>query len=96
MYSNEQDYTRQQNLYRQQLAQHLLPWEQGSTLANLGGQGTSMYGTQGAQASRGISDLLAQLGSAQGTGRWGQAYPWQSAIQGGVKQLPDLLSSLNS
>ena len=37
---NQTNYDREQARYRQQLAQHLLPWEQASTLANLGGQAT--------------------------------------------------------
>lgn len=93
---NETDYTRQQAAYRQQLAQYLLPWEQASTLANLGGQATSMYGTQGGNASRGISDLLSQLGTAQGQGAAGQGLMWNRALTGATNQVPSLLAGLNA
>lgn len=96
VYGNEQDYTRQQQFYRQQLGQSLLPWEQASTLANLGGQATSMYGTQGGNASRGIADLLAQLGSAQGVGQYGSGLSWQNALTGAGNQIRPLLSGLNA
>ena len=89
-------YDRQQAQYRQQLAQHLLPWEQASTLANLGGQATSMYGTQGGTASRGISDLLAQLGTAQGTAPAASGLSWQRALTGATNQVRPLLSALNA
>jgi hypothetical protein len=93
---NATDYDRSQSAYRQQLAQYLLPWEQSSTLANLGGQAVNMYGSQGGQASRGISDLLAQLGSAAGTGAAGQGLAWNRALGGATNQLPSILASLNA
>ena len=76
---NQTDYERSQALYRQQLAQHLLPWEQASTLAT-GGQATRLYGQQGQSATNAISNLL---------GRWGPHRPgvrepghsWMNALQ---------------
>ena len=90
------DYERQQALYRQQLGQHLLPWEQASTLANLGGQATGMYGTQGGAATRGISDLLTQLGTAQGIAPAASGLSWQRALTGATNQVRPLLSALNA
>ena len=62
---NTTDYDRQQNLFRQQMAQHLLPWEQQSTLANIGLNTVGARGTQSQNASNSIAQLLAQQGSAQ-------------------------------
>ena len=93
---NQLDYERQQALYRQQLGQHLLPWEQSSTLAGLGQKATGTYGEQSAYNSRGISDLLAQLGTAQGVGQYGSGLSQQRALTGAVNQIPSLLASLNA
>ena len=93
---NEQDYTRQQNLYRQQLTQHLLPWEQASTLANLGGQAVSMYGQQGQGSTNAISRLLEQLGQTRAASTLGQALPQQTATNTVTNSLASVLSRLNS
>lgn len=97
---NETDYLRQQALYKQQLAQHLLPWDQYSTLAQLGGQMTGQLGGQGVQATSGIANLLGQLGNAQAGGQLGSGQSWMSAlgnvgnaVQGGL-QNNALLSAL--
>ena len=85
---NATDYERQQAAYKQQLGQHLLPWEQASTLANLGGQATGMYGQQGQGATNAISNLLTQYGTAQAGGATNQANSWMNALQniGGAVQ----------
>lgn len=96
MYGNETDYTRQQALYRQQLAQHLLPWEQQSTLATLGGQAVGMYGTQGQSAANSIATLLGRVGTAQGEAAAGSGLNWQRALTGAGNQIRPLLSGLNA
>lgn len=78
---NETDYTRQQAAYKQQLAQHLLPWEQQSTLASMGGQAVGMYGQQGQGATSAIANLLTQQGQAQAGGATNQANSWLNALQ---------------
>ena len=93
---NEQAYARQQALYKQQLAQHLLPWEQNSTLAQLGAQVTGQLGNQGIASSSGISNLLGQLGTAQGMAPMGSALSWQKALGGATNQLPSILAGLNA
>jgi hypothetical protein len=95
-YSNEQDYTRQQADYRQRLGQFLLPWEQASTLANLGGQATGLYGTQGQNATNAISNLLGSLGQTQAQSTLGQALPKNTATNTITNTLGSLLSRLNS
>ena len=92
---NETDYTRQQNLYRQLLTQHLLPWEQQSTLANLGGQAVSMYGQQGQGSTNAISRLLEQLGQSRAATTVGQALPQQTATNTITNSLASVLSNLN-
>ena len=94
-YQNETDYARQQALYKQQLAQHLLPWEQYTTLANLGGQATGMFGNQGQAAASGISNLLGRLGESQGMGELGGALAWQRALGGATNNITGLLAGLN-
>jgi hypothetical protein len=93
---NMTDYERQQNLYRQQLSQHLLPWEQQSTLANLGGQAVSAYGTQGQRATSGISELLARLGQTQGQSTLGSALAQNTGTTTIANSLASVLSRLNS
>jgi hypothetical protein len=93
---NATDYERQQALYKQQLQQHLLPWEQNSTLAQLGAQVTGQLGNQGVASSSGISNLLAQLGQAQGGGAAGSGLMWNRALTGATNQLPSILASLNA
>lgn len=93
---NQTNYEREQARYRQQLAQYLLPWEQASTLAGLGSKATGQFGEQGAYTSRGISDLLSQLGTAQGQGAAGQGLMWNRAITGATNQLPSILAGLNA
>lgn len=93
---NATDYDRQQALYRQQLTQHLLPWEQNSTLAQLGAQVTGQLGTQGIVSSSGISNLLGQLGSSQALGTLGSAGQTNQAIAGGVGSLQNILRGLNA
>ena len=93
---NQSNYEREQARYRQQLAQHLLPFEQQSTLANLGGQAVGMYGQQGQAATSGIARLLEALGGAQGTGAAGQGLAWTRALGGATNQLPSLLAGLNA
>ncbi len=95
-YANETDYARQQALYKQQLGQHLLPWEQQSTLASLGAQVTGQLGSQGIASSSGISNLLGQLGSSQAMGTLGSAGQWNQAIAGGVGGLQNILRGLNT
>jgi hypothetical protein len=97
---NATDYERQQALYKQQLAQSLLPWEQNATLASLGAQVTGQLGNQGIASSSGISNLLGQLGSAQAGGATNQANSWMNALQNvgnagqGYLQNQSLLSAL--
>lgn len=93
---NQTDYERQQALYRQQLTQHLLPWEQNSTLAQLGAQVTGQLGNQGIASSSGISSLLGQLGSTQALGTLGSAGQQNQAIAGGVGSLQNILRGLNA
>ena len=106
---NETDYTRQQNAYKQQLAQYLLPWEQQSTLAKLGGEAVGMYGQQSQSASTAIANLMNQQGAAQAGGTTGGANSWLNAlqnvntgIQGGLQNqqyqqgLRSILSGLNA
>jgi hypothetical protein len=93
---NTTDYDRANALYRQRLAAYQLPWEQQSTLANLGGQAVGMYGQQGGAATRGISEMLGQLGSAQGTGAYGSGLSWMHALTGAGNQLPAALRGLNA
>jgi hypothetical protein len=93
---NATDYERQQALYKQQLAQSLLPWEQNATLASLGAQVTGQLGNQGIASSSGISNLLSQLGSAQGGGAAGSGLMWNRALTGATNQLPSILASLNA
>ena len=93
---NTTEYERAQNLYKQQLAQHLLPWEQNSTLASLGAQVTGQLGNQGIASSSGISNLLSQLGTAQGGGAAGSGLMWNRALTGATNQLPSILASLNA
>ena len=93
---NETDYARQQALYKQQLAQQLLPWEQQSTLAQLGAQVAGQLGNQGIASSSGISNLLGQLGTANAMGTLGQAGQWNQAIGGTVGSLQNILRGLNA
>ena len=93
---NQTDYDRQQALYRQQLAQYLLPFEQQSTLANLGGQAVGMYGSQGQSAANSIATLLGRQGEAQGTGAYGSGLSWMNALTGAGNQIRPLLSGLNA
>ena len=94
--SEEKDYSRGQTGYKQRLTQYLLPWERQSTLANLGSSAVGMYGTQGSKAASSISDLLAQLGLAQGSGEYGSGLAWQKGVTGAVKEAPSLLAGLNA
>ena len=93
---NQTDYDRAQALYKQRLGAHLLPWEQQSTLANLGGQAVGMFGTQGQSAANSIANLLGQQGTAQGMGTLGSAGQWNQAIAGGVGSLQNILRGLNA
>lgn len=93
---NQTNYDREQARYRQQLTQHLLPWEQSSTLASLGAQVTGQLGNQGIASSSGISNLLGQLGATQGMGTLGSAGQWNQAISGGVGSLQNILKGLNA
>jgi hypothetical protein len=99
---NATDYERAQNLYKQQLSQALIPWEQNSTLASLGAQVTGQLGSQGIASSSGISNLLGQLGTAQAGGATNQANSWLNALQNvgnagqGYLQNTALLSALSS
>ena len=77
---NQTDYDRAQALYKQRLAAHLLPWEQQGVLANLGGQAVGMYGQQGQGATTAISNLLGQVGTAQGQGALSQGNAWSNAL----------------
>ena len=88
--------TARKPLYRQQLAQYLLPWEQQSTLANLGGQATGIYGSQGGQAATGISNLLGQLGTAQAMGTLGQRWTVERSLAGGIGGIQNVLKGLNA
>jgi hypothetical protein len=93
---NETDYTRQQGDYRQRLAQFLLPWEQSSTLATLGGQAVGMAGQQGQSATNAISRLLEQLGQSRAGTTLGQALPGQTATNTVANTLASVLSRLNA
>ena len=93
---NATDYERQQALYRQQLAQHLLPWEQQSTLANLGGQAVGMYGQHGQNATTAMANLLGQQGTAQAMGTLGASNAWGNALNSGVSSFQNILRGLNA
>ena len=93
---NTTDYDRQQNLFRQQMAQHLLPWEQQSTLANIGLNTVGARGTQSQNASNSIATLLAQQGSAQAMAPLTSSTAWNNASKGGVTAIQDLFRNLNT
>jgi hypothetical protein len=93
---NTTEYERAQNLYKQQLGQALLPWEQNSVLASLGGQMAGQLGSQGIASTSGISNLLGQLGSTQAMGTLGSAGQWNQSISGGIGGLQNILRGLNA
>ena len=55
-----------------------------------------MYGEQSAYNSRGISDLLANLGVAQGTGAAAQGAIQNKALGGATNAFSSLLANLNA
>ena len=93
---NATDYQRQQIAYQQQLAELQRQWGQFSTLAGYGQTATNQVGNQGLYANEALGKLYSQLGTAQGTGTWGQAYPWQSVISGAGNNLQNIFRSLNA
>ena len=93
---NTTNYARQQQSYAQQLAELQRQWGQFSTLAGYGQAATGQAGALGAQYANQAANLYGQLGTAQGAGTFGQAYPWQSAIAGAANNVPSLLRSLNA
>ena len=93
---NTTDYARQQAAYQQQLAEQQRQWGQYSTLAGYGQTATNQVGNAGALCQEALGKLYSQLGTAQGAGTFGQAYPWQSAIAGAAGNVTSLLRSLNA
>ena len=93
---NTTDYDRQQNLFRQQMAQHLLPWEQQSTLANIGLNTVGARGAQSQNASNSIAQLLAQQGSAQALAPLNSATQMNNATNAGTSAIQNLLRGLNT
>ena len=78
--ANQTNYDRQQQQYRQRLAQFLLPWEQQMGLATMGSNMAGQVGNQGQAYASGISRLLEMLGISQGQGSLGGANAWIGAL----------------